>query len=69
MTTPADHERRAKAAFHLMHRAVLKAEAMRLAGKSDAEIDHFLIGSTAIAEAAKSADQVDGITALRLGQS
>jgi hypothetical protein len=69
MTTPADQERRNRAAFNLMRDAVLQVPAKRAAGASDADIDAFMIGVTAIAEAAKSADEVDEITALRLGQS
>jgi hypothetical protein len=69
MTTPADQDRRNKAAFSLMRHAVIRAEGMRAAGTSEHAIDAYLISATAIAEAAKSADEVDDITALRLGQS
>jgi hypothetical protein len=67
--TPADQERRDRAAFALMHNSVIKAERMRAAGRSVHDIDAYLHEATAIAEAAKKPEPVDEITALRLGAS
>ena len=62
MTSPANQDRRDRAAFKLKRAAVLKAERMRKAGEPPDAIEAYLFGATLLADDLKHPHGTDEAT-------